>query len=744
MNSSGLEDSYLALVKDNRIVDSSLHESASVISRHCALAISASRASVWMSQGDNSVFHCLSLYSADKDTNESGAVLEEKYFPRYFKALAVERVIDAHRAMYDSRTSELTESYLKPLDVHSLLDSTIRHRGNVVGVLCIEMVSEERYWSKEEQAFVTSVADFISQRIIADELMRSEETYKALFDHTSEGIIVLSDGKCADINPALCSMFRGTRDDLIGKSPVELSPLYQPDGQPSVDVAMGYISKCLQGEPQNFEWVHQRLDGTQFHADIALNAVRLAGEDTVFALIRDITERKDAEEKAIIAQEKLAWRATHDPLTSLLVRDQLHVYFDEMIKNKAANECQESIALMLLDLNRFKEVNDTLGHATGDGVLIKLSSILIQQINELGGYLFRLGGDEFVALFDCARCDEPVGDIAVRLHQCVKTSIDLDDIKIEMSASIGIAVYPENGKDSHELLRCADVAMYNAKNNDGVTSRYDLQNDMNNKRRLSMMVELGAGISENQLILHFQPRIHLKTGQVTGCEALVRWHHPKLGLVPPNEFLPLAEMTELIHPLSEWVLNNSVSQIKRSLANGCPVPVAMNISARNLTDSQLVDKLEILIAKENIDPQLLEIELTESALINHPQRAVENLKKLDELGVHIAIDDFGTGYSSLSYLKKLPLNTLKIDRSFVKDMLTDASDSVIVDSTIALAHNFSLTVVAEGVEDQATLDELAARGCDQAQGFFIGKPMPIDEFEAWLDNYHNPSLRLAS
>ena len=744
MNSLGLEDSYLALVKDNRVVDSSLHESASIIARHCALAISASRASVWMSHGDNNVFHCLSLYSADKDTNESGAVLEEKYFPRYFKALAMERVIDAHRAMYDARTSELTESYLKPLDVHSLLDSTIRHRGNVVGVLCIEMVSEERYWTKEEQAFVTSVADFISQRIIADELMRSEETYKALFDHTSEGIVVLSDGKCADINPVFCSMFRGTRDNLIGKSPVELSPLYQPDGQLSMDVAMGHISKCLQGEPQNFEWVHQRLDGTQFHADIALNAVQLAGEDTVFALIRDITERKDAEEKAFIAQEKLAWRATHDPLTSLLVRDQLHVYFDEMIKNKTANPCHESIALMLLDLNRFKEINDTLGHATGDGVLIKLSSILIQQIDELGGYLFRLGGDEFVALFDCARCGEPVCDIAVRLHQCLKTSIDLDDIKIEMSASIGIAVYPENGKDSHELLRCADVAMYNAKNNDGVTSRYDLQNDMNNKRRLSLMVELGAGISENQLILHFQPRIHLKTGQVTGCEALVRWRHPKLGLVPPNEFLPLAEMTELIHPLSEWVLINSVSQIKRSLANGCPVPVAMNISARNLTDSQLVDKLEVLMAKENIDPQLLEIELTESALINHPQRAVENLKKLDELGVHIAIDDFGTGYSSLSYLKKLPLNTLKIDRSFVKDMLTDASDSVIVDSTIALAHNFSLTVVAEGVEDQATLDELAARGCDQAQGFFIGKPMPIDEFETWLDNYHNPSLRLAS
>ena len=744
MNSLGLEDSYLALVKDNRIVDSSLHESASVISRHCALAISASRASVWMSQGDNNVFHCLSLYSADKDTNESGAVLEEKDFPRYFKSLSTERVIDAHRAHYDVRTSELTESYLKPLNVHSLLDATIRHLGNVVGVLCVEMVSEERKWTKEEQVFVTSVADFISQRIIADELMRREETYKALFDHTNEGIIVLSDGKCADINPSLCSMFKGSRDDLIGKSPVELSPSHQPGGQPSADVAMDYISKCLQGEPQNFEWVHQRLDGTQFFADIALNPVQIAGEDTVFVLVRDITDRKDSEEKTQIAKEKLAYRASHDPLTGLLVRDQLHVYFDKIKNNNTVNSGAASIALLLLDLNRFKEVNDTLGHATGDSVLVKLSNCLGKQVSELGGYLFRLGGDEFVALFDCTQCSETVDEIATKLHKCLKMPISLDDIKIEMGASIGIALYPDNGEDSHELLRCADVAMYNAKNNDGVTSSYDAQNDMNNKRRLSMIVELGSGITKNELILHFQPRIHLKTGDVTGCEALVRWRHPRLGLVPPNEFLPLAEMTELIHPLSEWVLVNSVSQIKRFLAGGYSVPIAMNISARNLTDSRLIDKLGTLIIEENIDPELLEIEITESALINHPQRAVENLNKLDLLGVHIAIDDFGTGYSSLSYLKKLPLSTLKIDRSFVKDMLIDSSDSVIVDSTIDLAHNFSLTVVAEGVEDQATLDELAARGCEQAQGFFIGKPMPIDEFERWLDDYYGKSQRLAS
>lgn len=746
MNSKRLEDSYLALIKDNRIVDSSLHESASIIAKQCALAVSATRASVWMSQGDESVLHCLSLYCSHNDTYEKGAVLEEKIFPSYFHALTVERVIDAHKATEDHRTCELTETYLNPLNIKSLLDATIRHRGKVIGVLCIEMMGEERHWTNEEQNFVASVADFVSQRVIADDLTRSKETYKALFDHTGEGIIIFRNGVFAEVNPACCALFGGTEEDLVGNNPAALSPEYQPDGRQSAEAAMEHVVSCLNGEPQNFDWVHKRLDGTEFHADISLNAVRLAGEDTLFALLRDITGKKEAEKQARVAQEKLAYRATHDQLTGLLVRDQLHAHFNDIVNSHDLTSPDAAIALLLLDLNRFKEVNDTLGHATGDKVLIQLSGILSEQVSKLGGYLFRLGGDEFVALFDCAKCTTPVEEITSLLHRHLKTSINLDDINIQMGASIGVAIYPENGKDSHELLRCADVAMYHAKNNDGITSWYDAHNDLNNKRRLTMMVELEKGIRDNQLVLHFQPRIHLQTGQVTGCEALVRWEHPKHGLVPPFEFLPLAEMSELIHPLSEWVLINSVAQIKRLIAKGYRVPVAMNISARNLTDSQLVDNLRELIAQEQLNPHLLEIEITESALINHPQRAVDNLKKLDEIGVEIAIDDFGTGYSSLSYLKKLPLNTLKIDRSFVMDMLKDTSDSVIVDSTINLAHNFSLTVVAEGVESQATLDELASRGCDQAQGFFIGKPMPANEFEAWLYEYDEgqSTIKLAS
>ena len=743
MNSSNFDNAYLALLKDNRVYDSSLEESAAIIAKHCAQALSVSRASVWVPQHDASVLQCLSLYNLDHDIYESGAILTEEAFPRYFAALNNERVIDAVNAFDDPRTNELTDSYLIPLDIHSLLDATLRHQGKVRGILCLEMKRQQRNWSKEELMFVASVADLLSQRMIIDDLVLSENKYKGLYENTSEGIVLFRNDRIVDVNPAACRMFRGSKEELMGKTPADLSTKFQHDGHLSETRGKFHIAECLRRNPENFEWIHKRLDGTEFYADLTLNSVVLAGKTTLFALIRDITDKKEAEVRALIANEKLVFRAAHDSLTGLMNREQLHTHVTRIIDNDSGKNTTSKIALLLLDLNRFKEVNDTLGHATGDKVLVKLAHILNQTVSATGGSLFRLGGDEFVAVFDSDNCTEALEDLESILHDSLKTCIDLNDISIELGASIGIALYPQNGNDSHELLRCADVAMYHAKNNNSASSWYDSQNDLNNKRRLAMIVELGTGISDDQLTLHFQPRIHLKTGKITGCEALLRWNHPKHGMVPPGEFLPLAEMSDLIHPLTEWVAGNVVAQLKELHKKGHHIPIAMNISARNLTDSQLIDKLENLIVTENIDPQLLEIEITESALINHPQRAVENLDKLDRLGIQIAIDDFGTGYSSLSYLKKLPLNTLKIDRSFVKDMLTDESDSVIVDSTIDLAHNFSLTVVAEGVEDQATFDALAAKNCDQAQGFFIAKPMPPADFVTWLKNHDHREYTLS-
>ena len=735
MNSAKFEDAYRALIKDDRTFEHSLKESASNIARQCAIALSVSRASIWLSGDDNSTLHCLSLYRADLDICESGAVISAESYPTYFAALDNERVIDAHNALEDPRTTELSQSYLAPLNIHSMLDATLRPQGKVKGVLCLEMVGHRRIWTTDEQMFVASVADLVSQKMIIDDLALSEGKYRSLFEHTDEGILLFSKFVFSDVNPAICKMYGETKENLLGKTPIHYSPEYQSDGQLSSTKAMEYINACLQGTPQNFEWTHIRRDGTEFYADVTLSAIEFAGEDTLYGLVRDITDKKVAAEQAQRAKEKLVFRAAHDSLTGLKNREQLHIHIDSIINENSDKSSQSQIALLLLDLNRFKEVNDTLGHSTGDKVLVKLAIILDERITAIGGSLFRLGGDEFVAVFDSEHCSEPLAQLDVILHRCLKTSIDIDDISIEMDASIGIALYPENGTDSHELLRCADVAMYQAKSIDGVSSWYNPQNDLNNKRRLAMIVELGSAISDNQLVLYFQPRIQIKTGDVTGCEALVRWQHPRHGLVPPGEFLPLAELSKLIHPLSEWVLHSVVKQIKTLVDMDYYVPIAMNVSARNLTDSQLVDKLQNLITLENIDPKLLEIEITESALINHPQRAVENLERLDKLGVHLAIDDFGTGYSSLGYLKKLPLNTLKIDRSFVKDLLTDGSDSVIVDSTIDLAHNFSLTVVAEGVEDQATLDELEARNCDQAQGFHIARPMPAEDFLSWLYNH---------
>jgi PAS domain S-box-containing protein len=309
MKPATFEKTYLSLVKDNRIFDSALHESAGIIAKQCALALMASRASVWVAGETNAKLHCLSLYITETDSYESGAVLDREVYPGYFEALANERVIDASDTLTDLRTCDLAESYPIPLNVRSLLDATLRHQGKVNGVLCFEMVGQQRDWTREEQVFVASVGDLVSQRLIVDDLIRSEEKYKALYEHTNDGIGIFADSVFTDVNPAACKIFGGERHEIIGKTPTDLSPEFQNDGQRSFDKAMSYIQKCLDGETQNFEWTHKRLSGENFQADITLNAVRLAGKDTFFSLIRDITDRKEAERQAEIAQGKLEYRA---------------------------------------------------------------------------------------------------------------------------------------------------------------------------------------------------------------------------------------------------------------------------------------------------------------------------------------------------------------------------------------------------------------------------------------------------
>lgn len=740
-NQASFDEAYLSLAKEPSLDDQSLYETACFTVRHCADSLQASRVSIWLMSDDQSTLSCLCLYDKDRDRIESGAQLQADLYPQYFDALRNHRFVDAADALNDPRTAELKDGYLEPFNVGALIDTTLRQQGNLRGVLCAEIVGAVRAWTTPEQHFVASVADFVMQRIISAELSASQRYHQALFDGAMDGIMVLTDGKFSDVNPSVCGLFGATREELLGRSPIEMSPEKQRDGALSSEKAMGYISACLAGLPQHFEWTHRRIDGSTFDADIALNVIDSVSEDTLFALVRDVSAAKEAERAAAVAQKQMEYRASHDSLTGLWNREQLHKHVDGLIAQSEGTGAR--LALFLLDLNRFKEINDTLGHGNGDRVLVKLAEVLRQDVESCGGALFRLGGDEFVAVLTNTHSNVDFGEMEKRLLASSRTTIDVDDISVELGASLGVSVFPENGHDSFELLRCADVAMYHAKHNDGATAWYATENDMNNKRRLAMMVELGTGIRDGHLRLCYQPKVDLARGEVTGLEALVRWEHPKLGMVPPGEFIPLAEAGELISPLTQWVLGQACDDSKKLRAMGHRLPVAINLSARSLTDRQFFKGLESLLVSESMPPGWLEIEITESALINHPQRAVANLERINKLGVAIAIDDFGTGYSSLSYLKQLPLQTLKIDRSFVMDMLEDESDSVIVDSTITLAHNFSLTVVAEGVEDQETLDALKRKGCDQAQGFFIARPMPAEELDAWLRGYYDARFFLA-
>jgi diguanylate cyclase (GGDEF)-like protein/PAS domain S-box-containing protein len=427
--------------------------------------------------------------------------------------------------------------------------------------------------------------------------------------------------------------------------------------------------------------------------------------------------------------------ARHDPLTGLPNRLLLHQEFQRAVAADAG--CGRSSCLILLDLDRFKEINDTLGHHVGDKVLQHIAARLGSAVKDRHSLLCRLGGDEFaIALLgaDIGVARRVADEVLAALRQ----PFQVDNMPLEVGASLGIAAYPEDGGDSHALLRSADVAMYAAKRSSSGVAVYSRQLDLHTPERLAMMVELGPAIREGQLCLHYQPKLDLHHGRVIGFEALVRWQHPRRGLLAPDRFLPLAEMGESIQFLTQEVLRQALAQQQDWKRQGQSFAVAVNLSARNLTDDRCVQVIESLLRDYAVAPGELELEITETALMHDPEGAVALLDRLAAMGIRLYIDDYGTGYSSLSYLRRLPIQTLKIDRAFVQGMVRNEQDAIIVRSTIGLAHNLDLQVIAEGVEDAATLAMLRGMGCDQAQGYYLGRPKAWAEMEEWLAGFTLP------
>ncbi len=448
-----------------------------------------------------------------------------------------------------------------------------------------------------------------------------------------------------------------------------------------------------------------------------------------FEAMRQAVQARDGEVRRL---------AYEDALTKLPNREKFRILLRQAIAHARAEV--EPCAIIMLDLDRLKHVNDVLGHRFGDRLLRRVARRLTQEAERSNDVVARLGGDEFAMLLTGADIDVAQG-VAHRIQQAFEVPITLDNHTVDLGAGIGVACCPDHGIDADALMSHAEVAMYAAKRNQSGVVVYTAALDSSSEESLSLLSELRTAVDGGQLRLFLQPKIALATGAVVGAEALVRWEHPQRGLLPPMRFIPFAERTGFIRMLTGWMIERCAHVLQQLHAAGKPLKLSVNLSTRDLLDQELSVKLQRLIEVEHIDPATLCLEITESAIMDDPPRALQTLERLHQMGFKLAIDDFGTGYSSLAYLKRLPVDELKIDQSFVLNMERDLDDAKIVRSTVDLAHNLGLSVVAEGVETAKAWKLLQALGCDEAQGYFVAKPMPEALFANWVSDWRAPQLQ---
>jgi diguanylate cyclase (GGDEF)-like protein len=446
-------------------------------------------------------------------------------------------------------------------------------------------------------------------------------------------------------------------------------------------------------------------------------------------MIQDDTERKAAEEALLRQSELNEHQAMHDGLTGLPNR----TLFRDRIEQALALARRDGgqLAVAVIDLDRFKEVNDSLGHHAGDALLVEIAERL-RGVLRSSDTVARLGGDEFGVVISKPRSMSDVAVVIGKMRAVLERTVMVEGLEVPAEGSIGIAMFPAHGRDVDELVRHADAAMYKAKEDKAGYLFYDNSRSAADPAKLTLVSELRRGLEQRELELYYQPKAALANGEVQSVEALLRWNHPTRGLVRPDEFIPLAQQTGLIKPLTLYVLDEALRQCAAWQRDGLNLGVAVNLSVRNLLDADFPTQVKRLLLKHEVDPALVELEITESTMLSDPVRSKRALDRLAAMGVSLSIDDFGTGYSSLSYLSQLPVSELKIDRSFVMNMTECDNDAVIVRSTIDLGRNLGLKVVAEGVETVEAWDELHALGCTFAQGYYLSRPVPAAELTQWL------------
>jgi len=566
-----------------------------------------------------------------------------------------------------------------------------------------------------------AITDVTERKLAEESLQRSAREYRDLFESANDAILILrpESQMILEANRKACETYGLPRDQIVGMSLKNFTR--------DVPRSEEQVRRILrEGASENLETVHFHRDGTPIDLLVSSSVVEYRGETAILSVCRDITESKRAKQEI----ERLAY---HDPLTDLPNRARFADRL-EMALSQARREGHR-LAILFLDLDRFKVVNDSLGHKVGDLLLQKVA-IRLSQLIRGGDTLARLGGDEFIILLAKIGQDDDAARVAQNVLELFKKPFVLGERELFISASIGISVFPRHGEDREALVKNADIAMYRAKQEGRDNFQFHTSKHTHDAiRRLALETDLRKALDQAAFCSHFQPIVETETGAIVGAEALARWDHPMRGLLRPSEFIPIAEETGLIVPLGARILREACVQMRAWHDAGYPaLRLSVNLSARQFHQHDLALQVDAVLRETGLSPDRLELEITESIAMQNVDASVVALRALKDLGVRITIDDFGTGYSSLSYLKKFPIDTIKIDQAFVRDVSSDSNDAAIVRAAIVMAHELKLNVIAEGVETAEQVAFLRRRHCTEMQGYLFGEPVTADRFGEILDS----------
>lgn len=568
--------------------------------------------------------------------------------------------------------------------------------------------------SGEAIGFRGTARDVTERRQIEERLRRSEERYRAIIENIEDACFEVDlKGRFTFVNDSLCSNLGYTRDEIIG-----LDQRFYSEEDTVKELFLLFNKVYQTGEPvKAYSFELSRKDGSKGFCEISVSLIRdKEGQAVGFrGIARDVTERKKQE-------EQIRFLATHDVLTGLPNRSMFREILQQNID--FAYRYKQQFAVLFVDLDGFKIVNDTFGHETGDLVLIECATRLRQALRA-SDFIARLGGDEFVILVRNVTNVKNLTTLVNKVLATIREPLELNGKTYSLSASIGVSIYPQDGHDKQSLTKAADLAMYAAKekgNNNfqffsiGIKAKF--------KERTMFEESLPRALERNELFLEYQPKLNLKTGTITGVEALLRWRNPSLGLVTPMRLIPAAESSGLIIPIGRWVLKTACQKNMAWQSQGLPrIGMAVNLSQRQLMDEQLIEDIQAVLEESGMDPELLELEITENLLLSYFPRIISVLNQLKELGVRLALDDFGSGYSSLAQIRHLPVDTLKIDRSIIGNIPVNKIDMAVIEAIVGIGKSLDLTIVAEGVETSEQLAFLRDPFCDEVQGFYFSKPV---------------------